>query len=685
MTDKVMADIEQGEKDPPPMEKVEKQEEVVDAGKFNGAISYIPDNHRAVMYIHSYSKNSGGINVVYELARLIDGIDNWEAFIFDEEGLQLENDIYNKYIDTEDIDDNDIVVYPEVISGNPLNARHVVRWILCKPNVFHQSVSDTWGYNDKIMLFSSFDPNKKIEDENLMYCTTTVSIPEFGNVIRDKHRATIRKGSIFHTPEQIHEYIAGKDIIHNDFDEMIHLLSISKSFSSADPYTYWSFISAMCNTPSIVVPLEHISKSQWAHSLCLGYYLKNEFESDIREGIYYIQNLPYSLEQIIDNQPFGIAYGNSEEELEWSKQTMFLTELQQERSRLCGTRTVEKALKRFEDMLFSYRNTYDIFRDITTDEVKTVIMAFSLNEGDYLDEWVRHHIGIGVNHIHLIDDNSTDHTEEVLKPWVEKGLVTHHKWSLEIETKGQNIWDPETPYNVLAKRMNGQNVWLAGIDVDEFIVLDNNHQTISDVLRTLKKYPGVVMNWKAFGPEGRHLEPPPGSNVLDSYLHRFQNDHMISTHVKTWVNMSHPHWEKQPPYYRLSHNPSFEPNHCPFVDTRGKPALAPFNKPVYTKACIHHYMYKSYEYYRKHKSIRYDKSKVSVPNYKGDYWEQGDMANVIYDESGKDPNNEFPPVCQLDWKDYCSKHDIDPPDKYVALRMAFTTDNHNEDTVFVNK
>ena len=46
---------------------------------------------------------------------------NYDVKMIDQSCLYIKNDIYNNYMYEYDIDDNTIVIYPEIIRGNNLN------------------------------------------------------------------------------------------------------------------------------------------------------------------------------------------------------------------------------------------------------------------------------------------------------------------------------------------------------------------------------------------------------------------------------------------------------------------------------------------------------------------------------------------------------------------------------------
>jgi hypothetical protein len=67
------------------------------------------------------------------------------------------NSIFNRYYNNEFDLNETIVIYGETIPGNPLNAPHVVRWILAPLGIAGVSQRHTWKDTD---LVYHFNPDK---------------------------------------------------------------------------------------------------------------------------------------------------------------------------------------------------------------------------------------------------------------------------------------------------------------------------------------------------------------------------------------------------------------------------------------------------------------------------------------------------------------------------------------------
>ena len=102
------------------------------------------ENKPYVIYAPIYSK-SAGCRVLYRLAELLEQ-KGYEAYVFapPSDDYKKCNYISHKEI-TEELRKNAIIIYPEIVEGNPLQFQNVVRYVLYYPGknggrtVFHKS------------------------------------------------------------------------------------------------------------------------------------------------------------------------------------------------------------------------------------------------------------------------------------------------------------------------------------------------------------------------------------------------------------------------------------------------------------------------------------------------------------------------------------------------------------------
>ena len=141
----------------------------------------------------------------------------------------------------------------------------------------------------------------------------------------------------------------------------------------------------------------------------------------------------------------------------------------------------------------------------TTFRHELAICAIFKNEAPFLDEWLRFHAGVGVEHFYLYDDASSDGFRDVLLPWMKRGLVTVTDWSGRNQT---------TAYNHCLRRVRSRTRWLAFIDIDEFL-FSPRHLDLRTALGFYADVPAIFVYWVLFGSSG-HRTRPAGS-VLDSF------------------------------------------------------------------------------------------------------------------------------------------------------------------------
>jgi predicted O-linked N-acetylglucosamine transferase (SPINDLY family) len=258
--------------------------------------------------------SSGGIIALHNLARIIHEF-NIPCKIFDFSGNKLPNDIFDIYATEYDINDSTVVVYPEIVPGNPLNAKHVVRWILCELGIHcSANIYSTWGQNDFVYHYSTFDPNKNVNSYNLLSPLCIDARLRDQEKVRDGYCHIIRKGHKFH---QSLEYIHPDDslFLADELSQemLIYIFNTKKYLISYDPYSYISTMAALCGCISIIVPLKNTSRKQWLESLSTSVILEQYGEKELKGIAYGLEEIEYSqntLSSVKRQQNIFVTYGN---------------------------------------------------------------------------------------------------------------------------------------------------------------------------------------------------------------------------------------------------------------------------------------------------------------------------------------------------------------------------------------
>lgn len=210
------------------------------------------------------------------------------------------------------------------------------------------------------------------------------------------------------------------------------------------------------------------------------------------------------------------------------------------------------------------------------------VAAIFKNEALFLREWIEFHRLVGVEHFFLYDNESTDNCREVLKPYVDDGLVTLSRLDLEC---------CQIACYYHAVYMNRQHVrWMAFIDLDEFLFCPDGTD-LRAALKPYEEYPAVGVSWRNFGTNGH--EARPDGLVIENYTRRAADDFEAHRHIKSIVypdktavsTTAHSfiHWEIDTPAV----DENFVPTIGPFRDTA--------NGWTAQRFCLNHYMTKSME------------------------------------------------------------------------------------------
>lgn len=147
------------------------------------------------------------------------------------------------------------------------------------------------------------------------------------------------------------------------------------------------------------------------------------------------------------------------------------------------------------------------------------------NENPYLKEWLDYHIKVGVDHFFLYNQCGSDESWRILKPYQEQGYVTVHDW-----TKISSKYERSTFFFQKDKNHMGyihaatnycqKTEWLLKIDLDEFLFMADEKESIKNWLKTKKK--DVIRAIRVpridFGSNGHKKQPEGG--VLENYTRR---------------------------------------------------------------------------------------------------------------------------------------------------------------------
>jgi len=162
--------------------------------------------------------------------------------------------------------DDTVAIYPEIVAGNPLGAKNIVRWLLHRPGHLTGKVSYGTGelYFDYNAFSDGFEiPGSKVSEKKLFIAKYNESLynqhSAFPKELRTGSAHCIRKGKekkFIHSPDSI--LIDGLN--HYEISEIFKRV---KTFISYDTKTMYSTLAAVCGAESIVIPDEGISKEQW--------------------------------------------------------------------------------------------------------------------------------------------------------------------------------------------------------------------------------------------------------------------------------------------------------------------------------------------------------------------------------------------------------------------------------------
>lgn len=149
-----------------------------------------------------------------------------------------------------------VVVYPEIVAGNPLDSSKVVRWLLYTPGL-HTGTVD-FGRNDPVFYYGLAFKDREAQSLRISRMIPDYRQANFGE--RSGSAVIVRKG-------------AGRSLTAHpadavDVDEMPHaeraaVFNRVERLYCYDPHTFHCVYAALCGCVPIVIPEPGVSEEAW--------------------------------------------------------------------------------------------------------------------------------------------------------------------------------------------------------------------------------------------------------------------------------------------------------------------------------------------------------------------------------------------------------------------------------------
>lgn len=221
---------------------------------------------KIIFYISCYTEKIGGLMVLHNIIKEINengcGI---KAKIFNLKNLKYRNNFCNNFAKIDEVNENTIVVYPEIIKGNPLNAGKVVRWILLDLGI-EMPINHffNFGKNDLIYFWGNQEGNniyfKKLTKH---WFNPIFSRYNYGERVGSCYM--VKKGKLFHKSIN---YFHNEDSLEmdgfgSDLITINNIFNKCQYFYCYDPNSAYCFFARLCGCIPILYPQDGISKNEF--------------------------------------------------------------------------------------------------------------------------------------------------------------------------------------------------------------------------------------------------------------------------------------------------------------------------------------------------------------------------------------------------------------------------------------
>ena len=165
------------------------------------------------------------------------------------------------------IDADTVVLYPEIVLGNPLKAHNVVRWLL------HYDPEKTYAFGHDDLFFRV---DRNFDHPAISGGAPDLFLYEINPAYRDRGR-TDRRGACFmvrkgHEKPRIPETADAELLDGKSHEQIAEAFNRCEVFYSYDEATMYSQYAALCGCLSVVIPGNYPSRDAWTEGYGIARY-----------------------------------------------------------------------------------------------------------------------------------------------------------------------------------------------------------------------------------------------------------------------------------------------------------------------------------------------------------------------------------------------------------------------------
>lgn len=229
--------------------------------------------------------------------------------------------------------------------------------------------------------------------------------------------------------------------------------------------------------------------------------------------------------------------------------------------------------------------------------MKTCIFTIIKDEQEYLDEWIKYHLDLGIDHIFIYEDIDSMPHNEICNKYKDK-VTLKNILDIYSDEEKEKALKARKEYLGFQNNFSQKGLkyvqenypmynWCFLIDSDEFITLEDKNKSLQDVIELYKDYDAFIMQWEIYGACGLIHKPSyKDKGVVDTYTQPayFYKDNQWLT--KTCYNLK----TYNESNFLHVHQPSFE---CKWCNSNFEEHER--DKQVYNNIYIRHYITRSWE------------------------------------------------------------------------------------------